>query len=238
MARKLWPGQDAIGGRFRFGRNGPWLEVVGVARDGKYVMLAEEPRTYFYVPLAQQYRSPMTLVVRSAAEPVTLVTSLQRLLGEMDPNLPVFNVKTMREHVRDSVFGLMPVRVGAGIAGMQGLIALLLAVMGLYAVVAQAVTRRIREIGVRMALGAAPGDVVRLVVREGMTLSAIGIAIGLPIAFGIGLVLSHVLYGVAAFDIGVFAGVTVLLVLVMALACYVPARRATRVDPLIALRYE
>jgi predicted permease len=238
MARKLWPKQDAIGRRFRFGRNGPWLEVVGVVRDGKYVMIAEEPRTYFYVPLAQQYRSPMTLMVRSTAEPVTLVTSLRRLLGEMDPNLPVFNVKTMREHVRESVFGLMPVRVGASIAGMQGLIALLLAVMGLYAVVAQAVARRVREIGVRMALGAAPGDVLRLVLREGMTLSAIGIAIGLPIAMGIGFGLSHVLFGVAAFDIGVFAGVTILLALVTALACYVPARRATRVDPLIALRYE
>jgi predicted permease len=238
MARRLWPGQDAIGRRFRFGRNGPWIEVVGVAADGKYVMLAEEPRTYFYLPLAQEYRSPMTLMVRSASEPEALVKPLQRLLGELDADLPVFNVRTMDAHVRESVFGLMPLRTGATMAAVQGVTGLLLAVMGLYAVVSYTVTRRIREIGVRMALGAQPGDVVRLVLREGMRLSLVGIAIGLLIAFGVGFVLSRVLYRVTPVDAGVFAGVTVLVLVVSALACYVPARRATRVDPLIALRYE
>ena len=238
MARKLWPGQDAIGRRFRVGRNGNWVEVIGVAADGKYVMLGEEPRGYFYLPISQDYRSPTTLVVRSAGEAAVLTRPLQQLLRDLDPDLPVFNVRTMEDHIRDSVFGLMPMRMGASMAGVQGLVALLLAIMGLYAVVSYAVTRRIREIGVRLALGARPADIVRLVLREGMRLSAIGIVLGLVAAFGVGAVLSGILYGVRPLDIRVFAGVTALVLTVSALACYVPARRATRVDPLVALRYE
>jgi predicted permease len=236
MARKLWPGEPAIGKRFRFGRDGEWIEVVGLVADGKYVMLGEEPRSYFYVPLAQRYSSPITLMVRSASVPDTLLAPLQQLLRDMDASLPVYNVRTMEAHVRDSVFGLMPLRMGAAMAGAQGLIALLLAVMGLYAVVAYAVTRRTREIGLRMALGANRGAVMRLVVREGMRLTLIGIVLGLVGALGLGAVLSQVLYGVKPMDVGVYAGVTTLLLAVSALACYVPARRATRVDPMIALR--
>jgi len=238
MARKLWPGQEAIGRRFRVGRNGNWVEVIGVAADGKYVMLGEEPRAYFYLPISQDYRSPTTLVVRSAGEAAVLTRPLQQLLHDLDSDLPVFNVRTMEDHIRDSVFGLMPMRMGASMAGIQGLVALLLAIMGLYAVVSYAVTRRIREIGVRLALGARPADIVRLVLREGMRLSAIGIVLGLVAAFGVGAVLSGILYGVRPLDIRVFAGVTALVLTVSALACYVPARRATRVDPLVALRYE
>jgi predicted permease len=238
MARKLWPTSDAIGRRFRFGRNGNWVDVVGVARDGKYVMLGEEPRAYFYLPVSQQYRSPMTLIVRSGSDPQALVKPLQSLLHQMDPDLPVYNVRTMAEHVRDSVFGLMPLRMGAAMAGAQGAIGLLLAVMGLYAVVSFAVTRRTREIGVRMALGAQRADVVRLVVREGMRLSLIGVTIGVLVAGGLGMVLSAVLYGLAPAELSVFGVVTTLILLVAGLACYVPARRATRVDPLVALRCE
>jgi predicted permease len=238
MARRLWPDQDAVGRRFRFGQDGNWVEVVGIAGDGKYVMLGEDPRAYFYLPLAQQYRSPMTLVVRSASDPRGLAAPVQRLLREMDPDLPVFNIRTMEEHVRDSVFGLLPLRIGAAMAGVQGLIGLFLAVMGLYAVVSYAVTRRTREIGVRMALGAQRQDVLRLVVRDGMRLSLIGIVIGLLLAFGVGAVLSRVLYGVTPADAGVLGGVTALLLVVSAIACYLPARRATRVDPLVALRYD
>jgi predicted permease len=238
MARKLWPGEDALGKRFRFGRNGDWIEVVGVATDGKYVMLAEEPRTYFYLPLDQHYRSPITLIVRGASDPSALVKPLQDLLRELDPDLPIFNLRTMERHIRESVFGLMPLRMGATMAAVQGLLGLFLAVMGLYAVVSYAVTQRTHEIGVRMALGAEPGDVLRLVVREGMRLTSVGVAIGLLVAFGVGFGLSRVLYGVSAVDAGVMAGVTALLVGVAGLACYLPARRATRVDPVVALRYE
>ena len=200
MARKLWPSEDPIGRRFRFGRNGPWIEVVGVASDGKYVMLAEEPRAYFYLPLSQEYRSPMTLMVRSASEPAALVQPLQRLLGEMDSHLPVFNVRTMDEHVRSTCLGSCRCASRAGMAAVQGVIGLLLALMGLYAVVSYGVSQRIREIGVRMALGAAPGTFCGWWCARDQ-LSLVGIAIGLLIAFGVGLALSRVLYGLAPVDI-------------------------------------
>jgi putative ABC transport system permease protein len=238
MARRLWSGPNAIGRRFRVGRDGEWVEVVGVVRDGKYVMLGEEPRPYFYLPLAQRYQSPVTLLVRTAGDPAALMPPLERLLRELDRDLPLYNVRTMDAHVRDSVFGLMPLRMGASMAAVQGVIGLLLAIMGLYAVVSYAVARRTHEIGVRVALGAGGGDVVRLVVREGLRLTMTGVVIGLAVSLGLGALLSRVLYGVKAVDAGVFAGVTALLLGVSALACYLPARRATRVDPMVALRAE
>jgi predicted permease len=238
MARKIWPGRDPLGRRFRLGRDGDWIEVVGVAANGRYIMLAEQPRPYFYLPLAQRYRSPATIMVRCASDPAALGTSLQRLVNQMDPDLPVFNVGTMDSHVRGSLFGLMPMRIGAVMAGVQGLIGVLLSVMGLYAVVSYAVVRRTREIGVRMALGAERADVLRLVVREGMWLSIVGIGIGILMAAGVGLALSAVLYGLQPVDVPVLGGVVALLLGVSAAACYLPARRATRVDPLVALRCE
>jgi predicted permease len=238
MARTLWPGQDAIGKRFRLGRDAEWFEVVGIVEDGKYVTLGEQPRPYFYVPIAQRYLTPFTLIVRARTDPAPLVSPLRRVVRDVDSDLPVFDVRTMEAHVRESVFGLMPLRMGAYIAGAQGLVGLFLAVMGLYAVVSYAVMRRTREIGIRMALGAESRDVLRLVVRDGLRLTAIGVGFGLLGATAVGLILSRVLYGVQPMDAGVYVGVTLLLLAVAALACYVPARRATRVDPLIALRSE
>jgi predicted permease len=238
MARQLWPEKDAIGQRFRFGAKGPWVEVVGVARDGKYMMLAEPTRPYLYLPIEQDYRSPATLVVRSSSNPMSLAAPVQRVLNELDPDLPVFNVRTMEQHMRDSVFAFLPLRMAVTMAAAQGAIGLLLAVIGLYAVVSYTVTRRTREIGVRMALGASRPDVLRLVVRDGMRLSFIGVALGLLMALGIGFVLSHVLYGLTAVNAAVLLAVTTLLLVVSVVACYVPARRAMRVDPMIALRCE
>jgi predicted permease len=237
MAAKLWPGRDPVGQRFRVGDSN-WIEVVGVVANGKYLMLGEEPRPYYYLPLAQEHPSGGTLMVRSVSDPLALVGPLRRILHDMDPDLPIFNVKTMDAHVRESVFGLMPLRMGAAMAGGQGLIGLFLAVLGLYAVVSYAVTRRTHEIGIRMALGANRTDVVRLVVREGLRLTFIGLGLGLIASLGIGLVLSKVLYGLGGMNVDVIVGVTVLLLGVSALACYLPARRATRVDPLVALRAE
>jgi predicted permease len=238
MAKKLWPGKDPLAQHFRVGGDTGWTEVVGVVADGKYLMLGEEPRPYFYLPLAQRYQSPITLMVRAAGDPDALVAPLRGTLRELDPDLPLFNVRSMEDHVKNSVFGLMPLRMGAAMAAGQGAIGLLLAVMGLYAVVSYTVSRRTREIGVRLALGARRGDVVRLVVRDGLRLTIIGVVIGLVFSLGLGLVLSGALYGVNAMDVGVYAGVTSLLLVVSALACYLPARRATRVDPLVALRTE
>jgi predicted permease len=238
MARSLWAGEEALGKRFRFGRNGEWIEVVGIAGDGKYVMVAEAPRSYFYVPVAQQYRSPITLIVRSASDPGALVKPLLALLRELDADLPVFNVRTMERHIRDSMFGLMPLRMGATMAAVEGLLGLLLAVMGLYAVVSYAANQQVHEIGIRMALGARPSDVVRLVVRNGMRLTLVGALLGLLGAVGVGFGLSHVLYGLKRVDVLLLLSTTVLLLGVAALACYLPARRATRVDPVVALRCE
>jgi predicted permease len=238
MARTLWPTKDAIGQRFRFGRDGEWVEVVGLAADGKYMMMAEEPRSYFYLPLAQTYRAPMTLMVWSRQDATSLAAPLQEILHGLDPDLPVYNVRTMEKHVQESVFGLMPLRLGASLAALQGLVGLLLAVMGLYSVVSYSTIQRTHEIGVRMALGARRADVLRLVVREGMRLSLVGVAIGLVVATGVGFVLSKILYAIQPASLGVYAGVTAVLLGVTALACYLPARRATRIDPMVALRYE
>ncbi len=160
------------------------------------------------------------------------------MVNDLDPDLPVFNVKSMSAHVRESPLGLMPLRMGATMAGSQGLIGLFLAVLGLYAVVSYGVAQRTREIGVRMALGADRADVLRLVVREGMRLTVIGIVLGLVGSLGLGVVLSKVLYGVSAMDPRVYVAVTALLLGVSALACYLPARGAMRVDPMVALRAE
>jgi hypothetical protein len=236
MARRLWPHEDPLGRRFRLGRDADWIQVVGVAADGKYVMLAEPARPYFYLPLAQHYRSPITILVRCASDPGAVASPLQRLVNQMDPELPVFNVRTMDSHIRGSVFGLLPMRAGASIAGVQGLASVLLAIMGLYAVVSYAVARRTREIGVRMALGAQRADVLRLVVRDGMWLSAVGIGVGMLLALGAGTVLSIALYGLRPVELPVLGVVSAVLVAVSMAACYVPARRATLVDPLVALR--
>jgi putative ABC transport system permease protein len=238
MARTLWPTKDAIGERFRFGRDGEWVEVVGLAADGKYMMMAEEPRSYFYLPLAQTYRAPMTLMVWSHQDATSLAAPLQEILHGLDPDLPVYNVRTMEKHVQESVFGLMPLRMGASLAALQGFVGLLLAVMGLYSVVSYSTIQRTHEIGVRMALGARRADVLRLVVREGMRLTLVGVAVGLVVATGLGFVLSKILYAIQPASLGVYAGVTALLLGVTALACYLPARRATRIDPMVALRYE
>jgi len=238
MANLCWPGQDAIGRRVRLWRDGPWLEVVGVLATAKYVMLAEPARPYFYLPLRQDYFSPLTLLVRTRGEPQALTADLRAAVRALDPNLPVYSVRTMDELMDTSMFALLPMRMGATLAAMQGLIGLLLAIMGLYAVVAYGVSRRTREIGIRIALGAAPRAVLGFVLREGMRLTALGIGLGLVLASVLGIGFSKILYGLGAVDPLVIGGVTLVLAGTAALACWLPARRATRVDPVDALRAE
>ena len=232
MAQQLWPGQEALGKRFRFGRDGEWVEVTGVARDGRYVMLAEAPRAYFYLPLAQHYRTPMTLLVRSAGDPAALASPLQALLRELDPDLPVYNVRTMESHIRKASWGSCPCGWRRPWPPSRGCWAFGLAVMGLYAVVAYAAAQRTHEIGVRMALGARRRDVLRLVVRDGLRLTIVGVAVGLLLALGVGFALSRVLYGVTTAPALLFAGVTALLIAVAGLACYLP-----RAEPLAWIRW-
>lgn len=238
LAQRFWPGQEPLGKRFYLGQSTNVVEVVGVTRTGRYVMLGEEPRPYFYLPLRQVYRSPATLTVLTDGDPALVVPALRQVFRELDPHLPIFNVKTMEEHLRQSAFALMPLRMGATLAGVQGLLALALAVMGVYGVVAYVAGQRTREVGIRMALGAQKFDVLRLVVRDGLRLTCIGIVLGLVGALGLTAIIGKVLYGLTPASSPVVLGVAGLLAMVALVACYLPARRSTRVDPMVALRYE
>jgi putative ABC transport system permease protein len=238
MAERLWPGQDALGRRFKLGQGGDFWQVVGVARDAKYVMLGEEPRPYFYAPLAQRHASPVTLHLWTDGDPAALAPAARGVIRQLDADLPVYNVRTMEEHLNDSVFAILPLKYGATLAGAQGLLGLLLAAMGLYGVVSYVVSQRTREIGVRVALGARSLDILRLVVRDGFRLTLIGLALGLLVSLGFTAILTKVLYGLTPAATPVFVAVIALLAGVAMLACYLPARRATKVDPMVALRCE
>ena len=236
LAAWLWPGEDAVGKRLSFdGPEGPFLEVVGVARDGKYRSLGDRPRPYFYRPLMQTYDPRMTLVVRTTGEPAALAGAVREQLRALEPNLPVAEVRTLEEQFNTS---MLPVRVAAWTLGGFGLLALALAAIGIYGVVSYSVAQRTREIGVRMALGAGRSDVLRLVMGEGLSVVGLGMAAGLLLAFGATRVLGGFLYGVDATDPVTFAGVPLLLGAIAVVSGYLPARRATKVDPMVALRYE
>ena len=240
FARRFWPGQIAVGKRFSTARiEGPLIEVIGVAKDGKYFSLSEEPRPFVYRPLLQNYvggaNNDGTLIVRTAVDPSAIIAAVRSEVQELDANLPVFDVKTLTEHMRLSLF---PLRAGAASAGSFGLLAMTLAAIGIYGVMAYAISLRTREIGIRIALGARPRDVLTMLVRQGMTLAAIGLVIGLTAALALTRLMSSVLYGVSATDAMTFVAVSLLLTMVVLTACYLPARRATKVDPMVALRQE
>lgn len=238
LARRLWGEQDPLGKRLRFGHGDDLREIVGVVRDGKYFLLSEEPRPFVYTALAQHYSASASLHVRADREPLALVPSIRKALADLDSNLPIYNVRTMEEHLRQSALALMPLRMAATLAGVQGLLGLCLALMGLYGVVAYAVSQRTREVGIRLALGAQRFDVLRLVVREGWRLTLIGLGIGFALALLVALGLSRLLYGLDPMNVPVFVSVLLVLAVVALLACYLPARRALRVDPVVALRAE
>jgi putative ABC transport system permease protein len=233
LAKRFWPDGDALGKHIRFGPT-RW-EVVGVVGDVKR-QLFTPITTDFYLPLAQRTSETMTLVARTRTQPMTLTASIRSEIQAIDRDQPVFDVKSMAQ-VRDRM--VMPFRALGALMSGFGVFALILAATGIYGVMAYAVSQRTREIGVRMALGAARGDILKLlVVGQGMWMTAIGIIIGLAGAIGLTQVLKGMLFGVNAIELTTFAGVTLLLAVVSLLACYIPARRATKVDPMVALRYE
>jgi predicted permease len=236
LAAMLWPHEDALGKRLSTaGPEGPFLEVVGVARDGKYRSLGEEPYPYVYQPVLQSYDPKMTLVVRTTGEPQALAPAVREQIRALDAKLPIADVKTFRDQLNLSLF---PSRVAAWVLGGFGLLALLLAAIGIYGVVSYSVAQRTREIGVRMALGARQKDVLRLVLGQGLFVIALGLVVGLSLAFAATRLIAGFLYGVGATDMFTFGGVPLLLGIVALGASYIPARRATKVDPLVALRYE
>ena len=210
-------------------------KVVGVARNSKYVTLGEENQGHVYLLSLQHPRAGMALLVRSAEAPDRLATRIQTALHTVDPNLQGFFTRTLSEHVGVS---LLPVRIAARLATLVAALALGLALIGLYSLVSYLVAERRHEIGLRMALGADSSDVVRLVVGQGVKLVLAGLAFGIPTALAFSRILGSLLYGISASDPRVFAAVSVTVLIVATVACYVPARRAASIDPLEALRRE
>jgi macrolide transport system ATP-binding/permease protein len=236
FARRFWPGQSALGKRFsRAGSAGPWIEVVGVIQDGKYFSLSEEAKPFVYFYLNPQSRRDLTMVVRTASEPQSAIAATRREIQQLDATLPVYNVQTMIDHMAVPLF---QARVAAALLGGFGLLALTLAAIGIFGVMSYAVTQRTREIGIRIALGAQAGGIFKLVAGQGLKLTALGLGIGMACAFAGSRLMRDFLYGVSALDVVTFAGVSLLLALVALLACYIPARRAMKVDPMVALRSE
>jgi predicted permease len=227
---------EAIGRRISFGAaGGPFVHIVGVVADGKYFNITEDPRPFVWTPMAQDYSANGILTVRTDGNPESLFGAVRKEVQTLDPNLPLFDVKTLTEHMRLALF---PARVAATVLGVFGAVALLLSAIGIYGITSYAVAQRTHEIGIRLALGAQLSDVLKLVLSHGLKLTMIGAVLGLFGAYLATRAITSVLYGVSATDPLTFGVVSLLLIGVALLACYVPSRRATKVDPLIALRNE
>jgi predicted permease len=233
MARRYWGDGNPVGRFVRIGRER--TQVVGVARDGKYRSFSERPMPYMYFPLAQSQRSAAVLHVRTGGSPDAVFGPVRGILRELDPDVPLFGAMTMRESLEQAMFAQ---RVGATLLSIFGALALTLAAVGLYSVMAYMVTQRTREMGIRLALGASPGQLRRMVVAGGMKVAAVGLAIGAAGALGVSRLLVSLLNGVSPTDPLTFGLVPVALAAVAFVAVLVPARRASAVDPIVALRYE
>jgi ABC-type antimicrobial peptide transport system permease subunit len=213
----------------------PKMQVIGIAQNGKYAGLNEDPKSFVYQPLWQSYTGSTNLLVRAEADPQRLIASIRGELRQLDPHLPISSAKTMVDHM---AMPLLPARVAASLFGSFGMLALALAAIGLYGVMSFSVSKRTREIGIRMALGARSGDVLKMIVGQGMTLTVIGVLIGLLLAFGSTRLMKSLLFGVSPTDPLTFIVIALLLSLVALLACWLPARRASKTDPMNALRCE
>jgi predicted permease len=240
MAERFWPNQDPIGKRFTLKNPaGPKqvLQIVGLAATGKYLFIAEDPTPFFYVPLKQSYTSTHVLEIRSSVPPESLIMPVQNAIRSLAPDLPMMEVTTMEQVVAGSN-GLQVFQIGASAAGILGTIGLILATVGVYGVVSFAAVQRTREIGIRMALGGTSRDVLRLILRQGVGMVIAGLLVGLLAALALTRVMTRFLIDVSPSDPLTYATVALLLTAVALLACWIPARRATRIDPGIALRYE
>ncbi|HXG65879.1 MAG TPA: FtsX-like permease family protein, partial [Blastocatellia bacterium] len=240
LADSIWPNEDAVGKRFQFGGRGaddPWLSVVGVVGDVHATGLQTAPGPQFYLSHAQSpFAFPiMSFVVRASGDPARLISAVRSEILAVDKDQPVFDIKTMNERLADSVatqrFQLILLGVFAGLA-------LMLAAVGIYGVIAYSVAERTHEIGIRMALGAQPGNVLRMVLGQGLALALVGVGLGLGAAFALTRFMESLLFAVGAKDPLTFVAIPLLLAAVALLASYVPARRATKVDPMTALRHE
>ena len=232
LSKRLWKNQDPVGRRITISGEKSGTEVVGVAPTGKYRTLGEDPIPVAYLP---QLRARRTLVARTSGDPATLLESIRREIYAVDPKIAATDLETMQQYMSLPLF---PARTTGLLLGVSGGMALVLTTIGLFGVISYIVSQRTHEIGVRVALGAQRCDILNLVVRHGLVLAAIGLVIGLGTAFGTARLLSSLLYGIAPTDPLTFLSVAILLCAVIALACYIPARRAMRIEPVVALRYE
>src|SRR5271169_3210627 len=238
MAKKLWPGEDALGRRFSVkGPNGPFIEVVGIVQNGKYQNIIEDPQPYFYLPLDQSYMAIRTIHVRTSLPTEGLALQIESQIQELAPNLPVTQVQTMSEALQGAN-GFFLFRFGAQLTAVMGILGLILAVVGIYRVVSYAAAQRTQEIGIRIAMGAAPRDILKMILRQGLGVIGIGLALGLVIALAGTRLMSSMFVGVKPSDPLTFSLVVLLLTAIALFACWIPARRATRIDPLVALRHE
>ncbi len=238
MASKFWPGEDPIGKRFRVeGSKERFVEIVGIAGNGKYMLMGEVPQSFFYLPLAQSYTSMRTLQIRSSVAPQSLLLDVEQQIRNLAPDLPIFDAETM-EQALNGANGYFIYRFGATMAGVMGFVGLMLATVGVYGVMSFSMAQRTREIGIRVALGANRRDILRLVVRQGLTIVLAGVAVGLICGWAMTRAMARFAAGPSNAGFWIFSGAALVMVCVALVACWIPARRAMRVDPMVALRYE
>jgi predicted permease len=233
LARRFWPGQRAIGQRLRQGDGSDPMEVIGVARDSKYVSVGEDPRPFLYRPFAQAYAPQVTLLVRAAGAPASVLPAIVQAVRELDAGVPVFNVATMDDATSVS---LLPAKIAGRVLTALGVLALALSALGTYGVLSFLVRSRSRELAIRLAIGATPRDIGALVVRQALAWMGTGTLIGLGLALLVTRFLAAFLYGINPMDLLTFVSVPVLIALVAGVAAFIPARRAGRQDPLVTLR--
>ncbi|MGH9682498.1 MAG: ABC transporter permease [Candidatus Acidiferrales bacterium] len=233
LASRYWPNQDPLGKKIH--ARDRWFTVIGVARNSDYMDLKEKPQTFVYFPLFQVYHGAMTIHARVAGDPLGLASVVENAVHGLSADLPVDDVSTLQTRV---LLNTTNNRLAGTFVGIFGFLALILAAVGIYGVIAYSTRQRTHEIGIRMVLGAAPRDVFRIVIGQGARLIVTGLAIGLVASFLLTRLLSAQLFGISAADPATYIGVAMLLAVVALLACYIPAWRAMRVDPMVALRYE